>query len=404
MNRALDTTAYRAGAAAHRSKRRGGAHAICSRSIRRRRRNAQLHREWIAVRARVLGRGGEESLFSSLVASAKRHFLFVPILASLVVLAVAVVLFCGTSGAVHTITLEHDGVSVQVDSFNATVREILQENGVRVGAHDRVTPSLDKNVRRNASIVIERAIAIDVRDGDGEAVTCYAVDGTVADLLKNNGYTLNEFDEVFPETDTEISANLSVQIDRITHEEVSYTEAIAFETQVQQTDSLYSGTQKVSVAGQEGEKIVNQTIVYRNGVEEARVTNSEEVTREPVTQVVLQGTKQRAVAAVASAGAGVLSLNDGTQLSYRAVYSGTATGYTHTGHNTATGTVPAYGTIAVDPSVIPLGTRMYIPGYGYGVARDTGGAIKGTRIDLFFDSYAQAIRWGRRSVTIYILN
>ena len=134
------------------------------------------------------------------------------------------------------------------------------------------------------------------------------------------------------------------------------------------------------------------------------MTNSEEVTREPVTQVVLQGTKQRAVAAVASAGEGVLSLSDGTQLSYRAVYSGTATGYTHTGHNTATGTVPAYGTIAVDPSVIPLGTRMYIPGYGYGVARDTGGAIKGTRIDLFFDSYAQAIRWGRRSVTIYILN
>ena len=115
MNRALDTTAYRAGAAAHRSKRRGGAHAICSRSIRRRRRNAQLHREWIAVRARVLGRGGEESLFSSLVASAKRHFLFVPILASLVVLAVAVVLFCGPYDHARTRRRQRSGRFLQRD-------------------------------------------------------------------------------------------------------------------------------------------------------------------------------------------------------------------------------------------------------------------------------------------------
>jgi 3D (Asp-Asp-Asp) domain-containing protein len=79
------------------------------------------------------------------------------------------------------------------------------------------------------------------------------------------------------------------------------------------------------------------------------------------------------------------------------------TGYTHTGNRTATGTWPKRGTLAVDPRVIPLGTRIYIPGYGVGVAEDTGGAVKGNVIDLFFETRDEAIRWGRRNVTVYIL-
>ncbi|MCL6560420.1 MAG: 3D domain-containing protein, partial [Firmicutes bacterium] len=67
---------------------------------------------------------------------------------------------------------------------------------------------------------------------------------------------------------------------------------------------------------------------------------------------------------------------------------------------TATGTKAKRGTVAVDPSVIPFGTKMFIPGYGYGIAEDTGGAIKGNKIDLFFDSVEEAMAWGRRMVTV----
>ncbi len=77
----------------------------------------------------------------------------------------------------------------------------------------------------------------------------------------------------------------------------------------------------------------------------------------------------------------------------------TATAYTLQG-TTATGAPVGYGVIAVDPSVIPLGTRMTIPGYGEGVAADTGGAIQGAVIDLWFPTAAQAAAWGRRTVTI----
>jgi 3D (Asp-Asp-Asp) domain-containing protein len=71
---------------------------------------------------------------------------------------------------------------------------------------------------------------------------------------------------------------------------------------------------------------------------------------------------------------------------------------------TSTGARAGRGVIAVDPSVIPYGTRVWIPGYGYAVANDCGGAIKRDRIDLCFDTVAEAIRWGRRSVTIIILD
>ena len=77
----------------------------------------------------------------------------------------------------------------------------------------------------------------------------------------------------------------------------------------------------------------------------------------------------------------------------------TATAYTLQG-TTATGAPVGYGVVAVDPSVIPLGTRMTIPGYGEAVAADTGGAIQGAVIDLWFPTAAQAAAWGRRTVTI----
>jgi len=77
----------------------------------------------------------------------------------------------------------------------------------------------------------------------------------------------------------------------------------------------------------------------------------------------------------------------------------TATAYTLQGQ-TATGAPVGYGVVAVDPSVIPLGTRMTIPGYGEGVAADTGGTIQGATIDLWFPTSAEAAAWGRRTVTI----
>ena len=80
-----------------------------------------------------------------------------------------------------------------------------------------------------------------------------------------------------------------------------------------------------------------------------------------------------------------------------------ATAYTWTGCRTATGTWPSRGTVAVDPNVIPLGSVLYVEGYGPAVAADTGGDIKGQRIDLYMDSYEEAIQFGRREVQVEVV-
>lgn len=81
----------------------------------------------------------------------------------------------------------------------------------------------------------------------------------------------------------------------------------------------------------------------------------------------------------------------------------TATAYTHTGNPTYTGVYPRIGTIAVDPKEIPLGSKMWVEGYGYGIAQDTGGSIKGKKIDLFMETKQECFNWGRRKVKVYLL-
>lgn len=84
-------------------------------------------------------------------------------------------------------------------------------------------------------------------------------------------------------------------------------------------------------------------------------------------------------------------------------FTATATAYTHTGDATFTGIMPYVGVIAVDPKVIPLGTRVYVDGYGEAIAADTGGLIKGRKIDLFMDTEQECNEWGIQQRRIYIL-
>ena len=93
---------------------------------------------------------------------------------------------------------------------------------------------------------------------------------------------------------------------------------------------------------------------------------------------------------------------------YKAVYTMEATAYIPSDGGgsgiTASGIPAARGCVAVDTSVIPLGTRLFIPGYGIAIAADTGGAIYGNRVDLCMDTYGEAMAFGRRTVEVYVLS
>jgi len=124
------------------------------------------------------------------------------------------------------------------------------------------------------------------------------------------------------------------------------------------------------------------------------------------------GPEVRPVAAGPTAGSAPALPNRGALRTLRVVATGYTAGYESTGKNpgdpgygvTASGLPAAPGACATDPDVIPLGSVLYVPGYGYAVALDTGGDVKGNRIDLFFQDKQQALGWGRRAVEVALIH
>ena len=144
--------------------------------------------------------------------------------------------------------------------------------------------------------------------------------------------------------------------------------------------------------GLKGKDIVIYENITRPGREQKIELDRHRVV-EPVNEIVRQGVAQSV-------------LTPEGYVRYKKKIYGEATAYTWgggaTGH-TSIGLWPKRGIVAVDPRVIPYYTKLYIPGYGMAIAGDTGGAIVGTRIDLFMDSLHECFQWGRRDVEIYIL-
>lgn len=175
---------------------------------------------------------------------------------------------------------------------------------------------------------------------------------------------------------------------------------LSYHTQEKLSKNLAPGTSKIITRGQKGVKrqVIKLTLIA--GKEVAKEVVDAEVINKPVDQVVLSNPNQ-VILSRSMDNQAVTQKGAWTQ--GRKTMVMTATAYTFTGNNTATGVPPRVGMVAVDPSVIPLGTELYIEGYGTAVAADTGGAIKGYKLDLFFNTVHDCMVWGRRKVKVYIL-
>jgi len=246
--------------------------------------------------------------------------------------------------------------------------------------------------------------------------TVYLTDGNVADVLTKAGITLSPSDTINTATDTQVYDGMSIQIDEVKHITDVKKQKIAFETKVKETDEHPVGYEKVIQNGTHGIKEVITTHRQVNREKVAVVKRSENIIKEPQEKVVLKGTAQIAPAAnfnVAKKPVQSTSNSKNTinGLSYSKVLTGSATAYTASeGALTATG-VPAYvGGVAVNPNIIPYGSKLYIVAdgytYGYATAVDTGGALmSGTAlVDLYMSTYDECINFGRRNVTVYVLS
>jgi 3D (Asp-Asp-Asp) domain-containing protein len=200
---------------------------------------------------------------------------------------------------------------------------------------------------------------------------------------------------------------------KISHIEVEVTTdtetvRIPFKKETQEDSSLVKGITKLKTEGQSGEKEIRSRVTLHDGVEVEREVIGETVVKEPVNQVMLEGTaseriKTKKLITLRNDDRSQRAAPKKSQIKDTMVIEATA--YTHTGDVTATGTKPKVGTVAVDPDLIPYGTKLYIEGYGYGRAEDTGAFRHRSKpqIDLFMDTVKECVNWGRKDVTIYIL-
>lgn len=232
---------------------------------------------------------------------------------------------------------------------------------------------------------------------DGAQRQIHTAQMTVGATLKEAGIEVGPKDLVTPATSERPANGTRIKVVRVREAIEPVTELIAFDTVRTFTPSLRPGTVKETKAGVRGEKLVHYRVRYVDGDPVARTVVSAIVTKKPVNRVVSIGSKGR----YASRG----------EYRTRRVMRMTATAYDpgprscgkYATGRTAIGLRAGYGVVAVDPKVIPMGTRLYVEDYGYAIAGDRGSAIKGNRIDLGFNTYAEARRFGRREVIVHVL-
>ena len=343
----------------------------------------------------------------------RRDFLigsYVALLTGILLLSVTALLSQTVFATTYVI---NDGDRVMTyTTFATDPAEVLGLAGVPLEAHDTYTTEAADGA---ATITVNRAQRITVRY-HGQNMMTSGRDETVGQLLDRMGLEITEEDAVSYDLEEKIFDGMELSVDRIVTRRETFSATVPHETRYATDESLPAGTEIILTQGQDGELLRTADMTYRNGVVTRRSILSETLLRSPVTEVVGVGSgevREKPEGNLPVISDGYITLPTGEVLTYTHSDTVEATAYTHTDKGcdkiTATGTTVRWGTVAVDPSRIPYGTRMFIIAndgsyvYGIATAEDCGGDIKGDRMDLYMPTYAQCREFGRRRCTLYFL-
>ena len=323
--------------------------------------------------------------------------------------AVAVVFAISTFAQIKTVTVNIDGKTETIKTWANTVETVLTQNNIAIDENDEVTPPLKSNLGKNMTITVKRSFEVPFILGN-DSFTLKTVSKTLDELLKSEGVVLGEFDVVNPPLDTVLEPGMSVNIARVTKDNIIETEVIPYGKQSVPNPDLERGESRVKVNGENGEKEIVYSVTVTNGEETERTFVGERVTAEPTDEVVEYGTKS-----ITPVNRGTAPRTNSGVADAASTFAGKnyidCKAYSYDIHGrTATGMATQRGLIAVDPRVIPLGTKVYVqsldgkPDYGYAIAADTGGSIKGSIIDMWYPTYAECAANGVRRMRVYILS
>lgn len=368
-----------------------------------------------------------------------RRLIVVAVLAAAVGALLSQTVFAQTS---YIIT---DGDRVTVHrSYRSDPYEVLTEAGIELEEEDTYETGYADGMNQ---ITVRRMQMVTVINRGAQSVIG-TYGETTGSLLARMGITPGTGDTLSCSSETQTYDGMTIEL---VHTETRIEEedtTVPYPVNYYEDPDLEPDAEIVLVAGQNGLTHVKSEVTYRNGKEVSRVVVQETVKMKPVTQLVIRGvdrtimeqpadpepTEQAAPAASSGTASGssssgssssggsrydgsaetdgnVIMTSSGESYTYVDVMTCSATAYTCEGYvgHTYSGTLARVGAIAVDPTVIPLGTKMYVVSndgqyvYGYCVAEDIGGGIKGNKIDLYFDTYAECWDFGVRMCTVYIL-
>jgi len=334
--------------------------------------------------------------------SRRTHYFIAALIPALIV----TLSITGFVWAQKQVTVVVDGRSSYMKTQASDVAGLLTQASINVGAGDVVTPAGDSQVADGMTIIVRHAASVTVRLG-GDSIRLDVVGNTVADALVAAGLDPSSNPAVTPSLSAPLIDGMTISAPEV-FARVSQAEVVVpFKTELRVDPTMRRGARRLLVDGQNGRALRLFRTLVTDGVEGEPIQTAAKIVAAPVTEVVaVGGTRLEGQAAVAGSTSPVRVMASAPKggRSLRVEASGYAPGAGGADHRTATGAAAVRGVIAVDPKVIPMGTRVYVPGYGYAVAADTGGAIHGNTIDLCFGNNAQARVWGRQMVTIIILD
>lgn len=300
------------------------------------------------------------------------------------------------SSVIILVGLEEEPVTL--NTSDRQVGAALRSAGIPIGPKDYLSPPPETALKRKAKLTVHlrRAVSASVIV-DGATVQVETTATSVSALLRELGIETGPMDLISIDPELELTPGMRIQVVRRIEKVARLHEEIPFRTVRRADRNMLAGEVQEVQAGLHGIREIEQVIYLEDGQQVAVTTMGEKVLQDPVDEVIAYGT------------AGVVS-RSGESFRYVQELSMEATGYTAGPESNPNGTGYTYtgvravrGVVAVDPRVIPLHTRLYVEGYGLAIAADIGGAIKGMKIDLCFDTVAEALQWGRRPVTVYIL-
>lgn len=354
------------------------------------------------------------------------------------ILTAIIVLGIGTLAILELLRTEvvlvDGGTETKIVTFGSKVQDVVAHSGLKLKPLDEVYPEGDTDISEGLRIVIKRfrPIVVEVND---KSIEVYERNLTAEEVLRRAGVTFGGTDTINVSMDRIIKSGEHLVVYKEEKTLVTVEREEPFKNETIKVNTLNPGERRIQQFGVMGKYRDYYEIIRRGGEEIGRTLVKTEEINPPVTQILAIGPNYVApkkTTQVASAQAGVntgtaattaagLTISRSKSFAYKTSYVMIATAYdlsyASTGKTpgmpgygiTASGTQARVGAVAVDPKVIPLGTKLYIEyadgsgGYGYATAEDTGSAIKGYRIDLFFNTYQECINFGRKRVIVYVL-